>query len=68
MLRKAGLVVALVLVLTLALPTVAYGQGSEGPKEKWCSGVKIVFFPGGPRAASSPNVYNGAVRRRATWR
>jgi len=63
MLRKAGLVVALVLVLALALPTVAYGQGSEGPKEKWCSGVKIVFFPGGPAGGVfAVNVYNGAVQ------
>ncbi|MEW6580323.1 MAG: substrate-binding domain-containing protein [Chloroflexota bacterium] len=63
MLRKAGLVVALVLVLTLALPTVAYGQGSEGAKEKWCSGVKIVFFPGGPAGGVfAVNVYNGAVQ------
>jgi len=63
MLRKAGLVVALVLVLTLALPTVAYSQGSEGPKEKWCSGVKIVFFPGGPAGGVfAVNVYNGAVQ------
>ena len=63
MLRKAGLVVALVLVLTLALPTVAYGQGSEGPKEKWCSGTKIVFFPGGPAGGVfAVNVYNGALQ------
>ena len=61
MLRKAGLVVALVLVLTLALPTVAYGQGAGGPKEKWCSDVKIVFFPGGPAGGVfAVNVYNGA--------
>ncbi|MCZ7539524.1 MAG: substrate-binding domain-containing protein [Anaerolineae bacterium] len=63
MLRKAGLVVALVLVLALALPTVAYGQGSDGPQEKWCSGVKIVFFPGGPAGGVfAVNVYNGALQ------
>ena len=61
MLRKVGLVVALVLVLTLALPTVAHGQGAEGPAEKWCSDVDIIFFPGGPAGGVfAVNVYNGA--------
>ncbi len=30
---------------------------------KWCSGVKIVFFPGGPQGGVfAVNVYNGAVQ------
>lgn len=38
-------------------------QGSDGAKEKWCSGVKIVFFPGGPAGGVfAVNVYNGAVQ------
>src|SRR4051794_28100518 len=30
--------------------------------DKWCSGVHIVFFPGGPQGGVfAVNVYNGAV-------
>jgi simple sugar transport system substrate-binding protein len=61
--RKVGIVLALALVLALMLPTAVYGQGSNGPKEKWCSGTKIVFFPGGPAGGVfAVNVYNGAVQ------
>jgi simple sugar transport system substrate-binding protein len=41
-------------------------QGSNGAKDKWCSGVKIVFFPGGPTGGTfAVNVYNGAVQAAA---
>jgi simple sugar transport system substrate-binding protein len=61
--KKVGIVLALALVLALMLPTAVYGQGSNGPKEKWCSGTKIVFFPGGPAGGVfAVNVYNGAVQ------
>jgi len=41
-------------------PKVAPGAG------KWCSGVKIVFFPGGPQGGVfAVNVYNGAVQAQA---
>jgi len=39
-----------------AVPTTAAGA-------KWCSNVKIVFFPGGPQGGVfAVNVYNGAVQ------
>jgi simple sugar transport system substrate-binding protein len=41
-------------------------QGSDGPGDKWCSGVKITFFPGGPAGGVfAVNVYNGAVQAAA---
>ncbi len=41
-------------------------QGSSGPKDKWCSDVHIVFFPGGPAGGVfAVNVYNGAVQAAA---
>ncbi len=41
-------------------------QGSDGPADKWCSGVNIVFFPGGPAGGVfAVNVYNGAVQAAA---
>ncbi len=71
MLRKVGLILVLLLVVALALPSavgtkVAQGQGSNGAKDKWCSGVDIVFFPGGPvGGVFAVNVYNGAVQAAA---
>ena len=68
MLKKLAIVLALVLVAAVAaLPLIttrsAEAQGSDGPQEKWCSGVKIVFFPGGPAGGVfAVNVYNGAVQ------
>jgi simple sugar transport system substrate-binding protein len=41
-------------------------QGSSGAKDKWCSDVHIVFFPGGPAGGVfAVNVYNGAVQAAA---
>lgn len=69
--KKIGALLVLLIVLSVvALPlrstdTVA-AQGSDGPAEKWCSGVKIVFFPGGPAGGVfAVNVYNGAVQAAA---
>jgi len=66
--KKIGALLVLLIVLSVvALPlrstdSVA-AQGSYGPAEKWCSGVKIVFFPGGPAGGVfAVNVYNGAVQ------
>ncbi|MCL4247273.1 MAG: substrate-binding domain-containing protein [Anaerolineae bacterium] len=60
MLRKILLLVVMV-ALVLAGTTLILAQGSEGPQEKWCSGVRIVFFPGGPEGGVfAVNVYNGA--------
>src|SRR5512136_2459983 len=57
----------LVMVALLLAPFASVSaQGSNGPKEKWCSGVKIVFFPGGPAGGVfAVNVYNGAVQAAA---
>jgi simple sugar transport system substrate-binding protein len=70
MLKKIGIVFALLVVMTLAVSAVqgpqVSAQGSEGPQDKWCSGVKIVFFPGGPAGGVfAVNVYNGAVQAAA---
>src|SRR5512133_1037140 len=65
MLKKMGVAVALLIALSMVLaPTVSVNaQGSDGAKEKWCSGVDIVFFPGGPAGGVfAVNVYNGAVQ------
>ncbi|HLV34478.1 MAG TPA: substrate-binding domain-containing protein [Spirillospora sp.] len=56
-------IVLLVGMLVLALGSVGMiaAQGSDGPAEKWCSDVNIVFFPGGPEGGVfAVNVYNGA--------
>ncbi|HEX4570048.1 MAG TPA: hypothetical protein VH184_06470, partial [Dongiaceae bacterium] len=55
--------------LRRALPAVAAGvltiasfspAHATDPKEKWCSGVKIAAFPGGPQGGVfANNVYNG---------
>jgi simple sugar transport system substrate-binding protein len=44
---------------TAPVPTTAPAASTGG---KWCSGVHIVFFPGGPQGGVfAVNVYNGAV-------
>jgi simple sugar transport system substrate-binding protein len=73
MLKKIGIGFVLLVVIALAVSPFlghqasrAKAQGSEGPKDKWCSGVKIVFFPGGPAGGVfAVNVYNGAVQAAA---
>jgi len=69
--KKIGALLVLLIVLSVAaMPlhstdTVS-AQGSDGPADKWCSGVKIVFFPGGPAGGVfAVNVYNGAVQAAA---
>lgn len=71
MLKKAWVAIALLVLVALALVPMLQqqsaapvgAQGSDGPQEKWCSGVKIVFFPGGPAGGVfAVNVYNGAVQ------
>jgi simple sugar transport system substrate-binding protein len=66
----ASLVLVAVLIAVAAVPQQhtpqASAQGSNGAQENWCSGVKIVFFPGGPAGgAFAVNVYNGAVQAAA---
>ena len=43
----------------LSLAAVS-GAGANEPTAKWCSGVKIAAFPGGPQGGVfANNVYNG---------
>jgi simple sugar transport system substrate-binding protein len=52
-----------------AAPTEAPKQEAPKPEadaSKWCSGVKLVFFPGGPPGGVfANNVYNGAKQAEA---
>lgn len=53
----------MVLVLVLSMTIVPATQAQE---EGWCSGVDIVFFPGGPPGGPFASVvYNGAVQAAA---
>jgi simple sugar transport system substrate-binding protein len=59
-----ALVSLLAFVLTACGP--AQTTTSETTGAKWCSGVNIVFFPGGPEGGVfAVNVYNGAVQAAA---
>src|SRR3990172_6132713 len=67
MLKKLSIVLGILLVAVMVLAPLSHtkvaAQGSDGAKDKWCSGVKIVFFPGGPAGGVfAVNVYNGAVQ------
>ncbi|MGC8878509.1 MAG: substrate-binding domain-containing protein [Anaerolineae bacterium] len=61
--RRLSLLIGIMVVLALLLPTsvaLAKPPATE-PVEKWCKGVRIVFFPGGPAGGVfANNVYNGA--------
>jgi simple sugar transport system substrate-binding protein len=68
-------ILSILLVITFILTTAgcqpaapaAAPQASEPAQgAKWCSGVKIVFFPGGPAGGVfANNVYNGAKQAEA---
>ena len=62
---KIGLT-ALVLVSSATVATVSStsaNAAASGPTYKWCSGVNIVGFPGGPQGGTfAVNVYNGMVQ------
>ena len=62
MLRKMQVILALLLIASLMVPvTLAQDEG-----EGWCSGVNIVFFPGGsPGGPFETVVYSGAVQAAA---
>ena len=50
---------ALVATTALALGVIGTANAAD-PKEKWCAGVKIAAFPGGPQGGVfANNVYNG---------
>jgi simple sugar transport system substrate-binding protein len=60
------LIAVLVVPVMGARSSKVAAQGSGGPGDKWCSGVKITFFPGGPAGGVfAVNVYNGAVQAAA---
>lgn len=62
MLRKMWIALSLLVVIGVFLPVGA----AQEAVEKWCSGVKIAFFPGGPQGGVfAMNVYNGAVQAAA---
>lgn len=72
--RSISLVFALAFVLsactTAATPTAAPAAQAPAPAAsdagKWCSNVRIVFFPGGPAGGVfANNVYNGAKQAEA---
>jgi simple sugar transport system substrate-binding protein len=47
-------------------PVPQVGETPAAPSGKWCEGVRIVFFPGGPQGGVfAVNVYNGAVQAQA---
>src|SRR5271155_624007 len=54
--RDAGFAVGVALIVSVAAPS-AY---ATDPTPKWCQGVKIAAFPGGPQGGVfANNVYNG---------
>lgn len=59
--RNATIAIAVVSAgLCATGPAMAQDAPSAGPKEKWCSGVNIAAFPGGPQGGVfANNVYNG---------
>src|SRR5271157_680614 len=66
--RGLTIIAVLVMVLTACAPkaTAPAGTAASAAVGKWCSGVHIVFFPGGPAGGVfAVNVYNGAVQAAA---
>jgi simple sugar transport system substrate-binding protein len=63
--RGMTLLFIVAMVLTACAPATTAPAAAPGPSAKadWCSGVKIVFFPGGtPGGGFEQVVYNGAVQ------
>ncbi|MBN1563384.1 MAG: substrate-binding domain-containing protein [Anaerolineae bacterium] len=67
MFKKISLALAFILALTLLAPSFSQTETPVAAQEdKWCSGVDIVFFPGGPPGGTFATVvYNGAVQAAA---
>lgn len=58
--------VAVVALLAACAPAEQAATEAPAAGEGWCSGVRIVFFPGGPEGGVfAVNVYNGAVQAAA---
>jgi simple sugar transport system substrate-binding protein len=66
-LRKSRLIILFLAVLMLSATAVfKIAAQNSGPTDKWCSGVNIVFFPGGsPGGSFETVVYNGALQASA---
>lgn len=68
MFKKFGFMIAFVLVVAMLMPSLAVSKATPvvAQEDKWCSGVNIVFFPGGtPGGPFETVVYNGAVQAAA---
>ncbi|GAB4451715.1 MAG: substrate-binding domain-containing protein [Anaerolineae bacterium] len=67
MLKRIWSILALLLVVVLFVPAAPVGiVTAQETEEKWCSGVDIVFFPGGPPGGVFATVvYNGALQAAA---
>ncbi len=69
--HRLGTVIALTTALATLLSGCGGGAATPSASEAattggWCSGVRIVFFPGGPEGGVfAVNVYNGAVQAQA---
>ncbi len=63
----AALVVLAMLLSACTVPVTPAGEaGAAAEPAKWCSGVDITFFPGGPAGGVfANNVYNGAKQAEA---
>ncbi len=64
MFKKSWIVLVLALVLVVSTTPLAPSRGVVNAQDdKWCSGVDIVFFPGGPPGGVFATVvYNGAMQ------
>jgi len=61
--KIATLIALVALVLSACAPKAAAPASAGGATAGWCSGTKIVFFPGGtPGGGFETVVYNGAVQ------
>lgn len=67
MAKKFGLIVVLLVFATLAIMVAPVAPDFvQAQEDAWCSGVDIVFFPGGPAGGPFASVvYNGALQAEA---
>ncbi len=62
MLKKLLIITTLLALFVMLVPAV----GAQDDGENWCTGVDIVFFPGGPAGGPFASVvYNGALQAAA---
>ncbi len=64
--RLVTVIALLAMVLAACAPAASSTTAGSGATAKWCSGTKIVFFPGGtPGGGFETVVYNGALQAAA---